>query len=420
MSKSGYWGDHVILHSASQIYQREFMILESHGEYDYTHIPYPGPTAYLGHIGEYHYVLIVPESEVPDLAPLLSTLQISRTKNEPVRCIDYIVDNFESTLKNKRMDRLFILAQSYILDWDYYKRLKLNEDYISEYEAEVEKLQKEFCTNLPSAEVPTISLQFMSLINNQLIMDPISVKEKAAVMYWLPLLYYHPQLQLQSPSPTSELSLTGSFLCHLFDSFWLSYCKDAFDIQLMWSRNTNIIFACDALYGESLLCDGYLYTYIDGKPYIVAIFEDKANSTARDKDRGKIAEISRFAIDSLREFNLPCDMLEKIIIPGVQTANTHVDYFLTSWKFKPEHFYIFNKVAEYDMSTKDELIQAAQRLWNIVDIIQNTIEILKSASKNKKPHVYPTRPYVERSPCTEPTTIYKSGSVKQPSPFGMK
>ena len=41
MSKRGCWGDHLILHAASQIYRTGFIIIESHDNYDYIQIEAP-------------------------------------------------------------------------------------------------------------------------------------------------------------------------------------------------------------------------------------------------------------------------------------------------------------------------------------------------------------------------------------------
>jgi len=141
------------------------------------------------------------------------------------------------------------------------------------------------------------------------------------------------------------------------------------------------------------------------------IEDDKASWNQMDKDHSRIAEISRYAHDTIRKCCpfLNKSQLENIRIPAIHVAGSQIDYFLTKWLYKPEHFYLFMRLKSYTTHRKIETLkEAAQRMWNVLEIIKNNVNIIYEAfQESKRPdfqrHTYVMRSHIDKPPPTKTT-----------------
>jgi hypothetical protein len=85
MALSKTWGDELTIMAAALVYNMDFIILETKFESEVTHYSHssvaaPTRTGRLGHLGEFHYVLVVantiPDTEITNLTRHLASLHI--------------------------------------------------------------------------------------------------------------------------------------------------------------------------------------------------------------------------------------------------------------------------------------------------------------------------------------------------------
>ncbi len=101
-----------------------------------------------------------------------------------------------------------------------------------------------------------------------------------------------------------------------------------------------IAFACQTVDPKwKIKCDGIIVVELVefGLKYIGSVWEDKATNKQNKEDRCRVAEIGRFILDSIR---LQCptmkkDELTQLRIPGVHSAFSQIDFFLSSWIYEP-------------------------------------------------------------------------------------
>jgi hypothetical protein len=114
MATDKTWGDHIILDASSRLYGVEFIIMESHKDFEITHIPTESHvlTVYLGHIGEFHYVVVVPKLGKQDLSHINAKLHTELTPKSVEKPFKRFVSEKSTSpsLDSRMIDYGFLLS----------------------------------------------------------------------------------------------------------------------------------------------------------------------------------------------------------------------------------------------------------------------------------------------------------------------